>query len=258
MPLRDYLRNARRFASVVKQRPSRTAAGLAIPVFVLNLERAKHRRHYVVSHLHSFGIEPRIVTAVDGRALDLAELERQGIYNDQAAREAFRISLSPAMIGCALSHLNAYKMVVAEKIDVALIAEDDVLFHADLLAQLTVLLETLPPDASIVHLLSVCKDHERVNDHIVRFTMVPTMPVGATAYLITRQGAEKMLDNAFPIRYPADSYIGRSPRWGVAVYGAEPSVAEINNVFPSDIIPVKGFRSRAVRAVRETVLKLLD
>jgi hypothetical protein len=49
-------------------------------------------------------------------------------------------------------------------------------------------------------------------------------------------GAQLLMKNAMPIRYPADSLVGRGLRWGVETYGTNQPLTDINNIFPTQIM----------------------
>ncbi len=257
------LRNAARYASTVRRngahaRPANaSSSGLDWPIFVINLERSEHRRRFALNHLQSLGFEGRVFPAVDGRALDLGKLVSDGVYDDAVAKDKFSRSLSMPEIGCTLSHIRLYERMLSEGLDHAIVLEDDAMFVDDIVTRLPALIDALPADWDLVQLIYKCEDHEPAAPGVVRFRMQASMPVASAAYLIRRAGAEKMKANSYPVRYPADSFIGRSPRWGMQVYGAQPQLVTINNVFPSSIYGGRSLRARAGKRVKELVVRLL-
>jgi hypothetical protein len=115
----------------------------------------------------------------------------------------------------------------------------------------------MPQDCDLVQLIYACEDFEPAEPGFVRFRMERSMPVASGGYLIRRSGAVKMLESAYPIRYPADSLLGRSYRWGVNILGASPRLIEINNIFPSNILIERSFKQRATTLVRRVLLRLI-
>jgi glycosyl transferase family 25 len=262
MSLLHLLRNARRYARTVRQRSTRPGDGPlrqcgAFPIYVINLERSEHRRRFALNHLTALGLQGTIFPAVDGRSLGVEELEREGIYREEVAREKFSRSLSRAEIGCTLSHLRLHDMFVRSGADVALVLEDDAMLVDDAHSRLPAIMAELPDDWDLVQLIYACTDFEHVRGSIVRFRMHSSMPVSSSAYLIRRSGAAKMLNNGYPVRYPADSLIGRSPRWDVKVYGVQPQLATINNVFPSSIYTSHSLRARLGANIKASLVHLL-
>lgn len=261
MGIRHFILNAWRYTSAVRRGQSETAESRVLSarmaVFVINLERKPERRAFAIGHLKSHGLTPVIWPAVDARGLDLAELQRSGIYDDRVAHEKFSRSLSLPEIGCSLSHVRLYEHIVRADIPMSLVLEDDAMLVDDFTANLEALLGAVPESWDLVQLIYACKDYEQMNDHAVSFKMQTSLPAASAGYVVTRRGAEKLLSQAYPIHYPADSFIGRSPRWGLQVYGAMPQLVTINNLFPSDIAAIQSPKARAVKAVKDLVVKML-
>lgn len=229
-----------------------------IPVFVINLERNKERREFAMNQLQRLGFQPIIFPAVDGKKLNIEDLEKSGIYKDSVAHEKFSRSLSLGEIGCSLSHIYLYQKMVDENIDLAIILEDDAMFVDDAGDRILELLEGLPQDWDLVQMIYECKDYSTVSPGIVRFRSKNCIPVSSAGYLINYSGAKKLLDEGYPIRYPADSYIGRSPRWSTNVYGASPLLVKINNIFPSDIYKGKTFKSLLSNLVKSAFVRIFN
>ena len=181
-----------------------------------------------------------MVDAVDGRELKLDQLVADGIYNPEKADEAFSRQLSLPEIGCSMSHYNIYQKIVERNDPVSLVLEDDALLLPDFAEKLQFAYQELPQGWGLLNLNCPCERYERVGQSIVKYDGVGSLPVASSAYLISRLGAELMLDNTLPLRYPADSLVGRGLRWGVETYGVVPAITSINNVFPTQIQPPIG------------------
>src|SRR5437762_2800391 len=87
-----------------------------VPVFVISLARAQERRVSVSAHLRALGVAFDVVDAVDGQLI-LPEQRR--------ALQAEGIDYSAGVIGCYLSHMAVYRLILASQIRVALVLEDD-------------------------------------------------------------------------------------------------------------------------------------
>lgn len=239
-------------------RPNELAGLLQCPVFVINLERARHRREYILRHLASFGIEPRITRAIDGSTLDIPELERRRLYIDSVAHRTFSRSLSRAEIACSLSHVSIYRAMLEEDIAQAMVLEDDAMLVRDFTPLLERTLAEVPADWEVLQLFHNCNEQTAIGDIVVKFPGVSRLPVGAAAYLIRRSAAEKLLKHAIPISYPADSLIGRSHLWGVVLYGVARSVVTQNTIFPTDIFQHSTFGSKAIQAFKSVLIGLIS
>jgi hypothetical protein len=88
----------------------------AIPVFVINLPRATERRAAVERRMQAIGLAYEIVEAVDGRMLSPAELE---------VLCGPKRPFSPGEVGCYLSHMKVYRLIVERGVPVAAVLEDD-------------------------------------------------------------------------------------------------------------------------------------
>ncbi len=226
------------------------------PAYVINLERSPERRLYITSHLRSLGIEPTVVPAFDGKKLLLEEVIRDGRYNDEVSRRSFDRSLSMAEIGCGLSHLSIYQRMVRDGTPYALVSEDDAQFGPDARERIEAALKAAPADWSVIQLRFDCRHFEPPVDGLVRFKFGDSLPVAATAYLISQRAARVLAENALPIRYPADSLLGRVDQWGLQAHGVWPELVGVNNVFPSAIQGNRNSRFRASNFVKNLLLKV--
>lgn len=95
-----------------------------IPVFVINLKRNPERKAFMLQQLTHLGLKPEIVEATDGKTLSLEEEDR--LYARVHSRELIDYELRASEIGCAHSHARIYRRIVDENIAYALILEDDI------------------------------------------------------------------------------------------------------------------------------------
>ena len=93
-------------------------------VFVINLDRNADRLTFVSRQLAEQGVAFERFAAVDGRALDPAERKR--CYSHVRALLDRGYGLRAGELGCALSHVNIYRRMVAEGLEMACVLEDDV------------------------------------------------------------------------------------------------------------------------------------
>jgi glycosyl transferase, family 25 len=178
--------------------------------YVINLARSRDRRAYITSHLNKIGIGYELVTAIDGRDLDLAD--------PSMVAPSFRsyAALPAGSAGAAMSHITVYRKIIEDELDMALVLEDDVIVPADLDA----LADTVGKElvAAEVALLSVdSREHQIVKMSTrgavplasSRFLVLP-IDVGKTlsggAYIITREACERMIKCNLPIRSLADAW----------------------------------------------------
>lgn len=178
-----------------------------LKAYVINLEREIERRTQISAQLLAQGIPFSVFPAVDGRLLDEESVIRA--YDDAAARKSYR-EMSRGELGCALSHLDVYRQIAAERIDHALVLEDDARLGPEVAGVLKLLAAAIPARLPVVVLLS----------HVDKYTRWSSQPLGTTArlvrrygewwrahgYFVTRAAAAAMLENLYPVRCAADCW----------------------------------------------------
>jgi glycosyl transferase family 25 len=188
-----------------------TRAGEAprpLEIVVISLAGAEARRRLMRAQLEPPGMPPhRILDAVDGRRLEGPQLT--AVYEEAAALRHASRSLTPPEIGCAASHLAAYRHIVAQGTAVTLVLEDDALLGRLFLDVLERVVPMMNPGQPQAVLLS----------HVVRYSAWagrrvdkrhslyrPYEAYGAHAYVITLAGARAMLSALYPVRTAADDW----------------------------------------------------
>lgn len=109
-------------ANSTPTKPVHATAGL--PVFVISLPRSK-RRPIITGRLAQLRIPFRFVDAIHGSTLNDETIA--DIYDDARMRRRMGRSLTRNEIGCALSHREAYRQIIATGCEAAIILEDDAL-----------------------------------------------------------------------------------------------------------------------------------
>lgn len=192
------------------------------PVWVISLRRSTERRAYITNHLSQLGIPFEIIDAVDGRELSAAQLAES--YCANGARQTIGREMTAGEIGCALSHLQLYRRMVADDIEIALILEDDAQIQTSLTTLLARLAE-FPTDWQIVLL----QYYGGLISWWGRSKIAPKQRLGrfiwpafgTAGYLIRQETARQILDSAFPVYAPSDHWTGGFVL-DFAVYGTEP------------------------------------
>jgi glycosyl transferase family 25 len=176
--------------------------------YVINLARSVDRRAHITAELRKAGLDYEIITAVDGRDLELDD--PTVIDSSLLARNSFPAGTA----GCALSHLSVYQKIVADGLDEALILEDDVTLPADLGAiadavasHLTgaevALLNYGSPDTLK---MSLEGSVDLPSSRLLALPVDVSQLVNAAAYVITREACERMNERGMPVRANADDW----------------------------------------------------
>jgi glycosyl transferase family 25 len=250
------------------------------PVYFINLAGSTGRRARMERQLASWPGAVQRVEGIDGRRLGRLEL-----FNRQApVRTLLRHGrlLKPGEVGTFLAHQEVYRRLQASGADAAIVLEDDVA------VELTALQGLLPAIGGLTFPWDVILLHNHSDLHpdkpyfaplkalSDRFTLMGLLdePCSAGAYMITRQGAGKMLKIG-RFDSPADYWAWWGLRTGLQVFALDPVVARADRQFVSDIDAValrkpengkriswllrrsrKAFRNKVRKHCRETLQRL--
>jgi glycosyl transferase family 25 len=179
-------------------------------VYVINLARSLDRRAHIIAELKKTGLDYQIITAVDGRNLDLSD---PTIVDPSLATKT--VSMAGAA-GCALSHLSAYKKIIADGLDAALVLEDDVILPADLGSLADAVADQLVGAEVVLLNYSTpyppCRLSREGSIHLPSSRLLALSIdadqwiVSSSAYIITREACERMIKSMPPIRVPIDDW----------------------------------------------------
>ena len=176
--------------------------------YVINLARSLDRRAHITAELRKTGIDYEVITAVDGRDLDLHDSTL--IDSSLLARNSFPADTA----GCALSHLRAYQKIIADGLDEALVLEDDVTLPADLGTLVDAVAGHLTgAEVALLNYGSpnICKisvegSVDLPSSRLLALPIDVSHLVNAGAYVITREACERMNESALPVRANADDW----------------------------------------------------
>jgi glycosyl transferase family 25 len=179
-----------------------------VRAYVINLARSLDRRAYITAELDKAGLEYEIVSAVDGQALDLSD---PAVIDPSFVN---RIVFPAGSAGAALSHLRAYRQIIDDGLDAALVIEDDVMLPAGMVGLADAVAGQL--SGAEVALLSVdspepCRMSREGSvslpgQRLLALPIDVCQPRSGGAYVITREACERMVKCLLPIRVQADMW----------------------------------------------------
>jgi glycosyl transferase, family 25 len=187
-----------------------------VHAYVINLARSLDRRAHITGELKKTGLDYEIVTAVDGRELDLSDATLiDPALATQIGLPAGTVGgLSAGTAGAALSHLRVYQKILADGLDRALVLEDDVMLPADLASLAEAVADQL--SGAEVGLLSYDSPNpcqmspegatELSSGRVLALPIDIRQPQSAGAYVITREACERMAKSVVPVRVQADGW----------------------------------------------------
>jgi len=206
----------------------------SVPVYVINLARSRDRWDRLKSNADALSIDLRRVEAVEGKLLSPEELAD---FDDAGFRRWHGKIAMPAEIGCYFSHIRALERIVAESEPFAVIVEDDVSFtpaFRPFLERLTRL-----TDWDVVKLINHRTAAFRTfRDVDGRFSIGRCLhgPLGSSAaYVVTREGASKLLAAIRPMRVPYDVALERGWAGSYEFFTTDRPVVEFSDIAISTI-----------------------
>lgn len=210
-----------------------------IPIFVISLARSQDRRAAIEKQMAHLGLSFVFWDATDGKALD--DIAMVKVDPEQAERLCGH-ALSAGEIGCALSHIRLYEMMVSRGIERAIILEDDIYLHMHFKRIVEAALRSSSADIIFLHhgkaklwpWLSKLPEGYRLA-HYCRPSKSSTRGIISTAgYVLTLAGARQLLAHAYPVRMPADYLTGRLQWNRLRAAGIEPCCLDVE-LFKSTI-----------------------
>ena len=184
-------------------------------IFVINLNRRQDRWKWIEGQLkmHKLSKYARF-PAVDGQHVDLKACVRAGDLSTIGYErlclpdkdKIWGMDLTRGALGCALSHFQVWKRIVALSIDYSIVMEDDTELCPRFLTRFASISDNLPQGWDLLFLSGL--DTENMCRHMMtsdRLSLVPQMYKTTNMYLITRRGAERMLQQCTNLHFQLDT-----------------------------------------------------
>jgi glycosyl transferase family 25 len=195
--------------------------------FLINLPRSTKRRLVMEQRLDALGLPYTLVPGIDGRA----EWDRLANTVDTAAFSRLNgREVTPGDVGCYHAHLAVWRAFLDTSAGVALVMEDDVVFHPDFTAALAEAVRVrnhwdylqLNKIRAKQPLRQAFAGQWQLNAYLGPAT-------GTGAYLINRELAQRLLPRMMPIRRPIDHELDRSHVHQFRHYGLEPFPSHVDD-----------------------------
>jgi glycosyl transferase family 25 len=233
-----------------------------VAAYVINLDRSVDRWHDVRSQAAQLDIAIERVTGVDASQMGMPThlTDKNGTFVRSNGRP-----MLPQEYGCYLAHLRALATFLASDAELAIVMEDDVTLQADLFPRVEAIVNAAP-SAEVVKLLN----HRAVWFRTLARTSFGDLigrcafgPQGSAAcYLVTREGAEKLLREMNEIRFPFDLGLERGWETGIQVYTVRDNILSLSErALESQIADRAKYRSiklRGYRRIPTHILRLVE
>ena len=226
-----------------------------VPVFIISLLASEKRRNSCIEHCHSINLDPIWFKAVNGyEILENIKKEKDERFPPQdnefklLSSVTLRLALGQKVtvndqltageLGCALSHLRIYKKMIDEKIETALILEDDcellpafkdilpeILIHVKKWDIVQILHNSGIRDFFIKKTIRL-KHNAFINHEGMSF-LNPIfnrrrVSFITSCYFINLNGAKRLYQLGIPARLPADYLLGLVSFHGLRLYTLHP------------------------------------
>ncbi len=212
-------------------------------IFLINLDRASDRLALVEKQFRDLGLDFERLPAVDAKSTSEEILNKH--YSKSLNRKHYFTSLTKTEIACYMSHLKAMNKVIEEDLDYAIILEDDIVLY---------------PNFKYVHniIASIKEDWEYLKLQInqgrkkkitkrnpIEVASLPDVnfehiswskiPIGASAYVISKKAAKKFL-KTYPLVYrPADVDLQFPWEHKINITGISPELVGLNSTLESSV-----------------------
>ena len=200
--------------------------------YLINLPKNKDRLASMDTQLKKFGIDYESF-AIIGAELTKKELRNKVSFVRSYLAEGRRLTI--AEIGCTLSHLEAYRRILAGGLPYALILEDDVILEDDFPSALCDVKKKLDPNKPQVVLMSGMGLSQ--TDRESKLGCVRTKwATCCDAYCVTHKAAEVLIAQNYPIITVCDRYTRWIKRGLIEMYRYLPVTARQDQIgFKSDL-----------------------
>ncbi|MFD2173232.1 glycosyltransferase family 25 protein [Rhodobacter lacus] len=214
-------------------------------IWLINLPRDTGRRAAMEAQLSAMGLSWRLFEAIDGKARE-AELMTRA--DEAAYRRNMGATLLPGKLGVYASHLAVWEAFIASGQEIALILEDDVVFHEDFLDALKTALAgrdhwDVVRFNCIRAKLPVSQGRlgrYQLNAYIGPFT-------GNACYLIKREVAQKLLPGLWPQTRALDHELNRFfvhdyRQRGLEPFASHPEDGNVSTITGTGFAKVRKFK----------------
>jgi GR25 family glycosyltransferase involved in LPS biosynthesis len=201
---------------------------------VISLLSRNERRNTVSNTLTDHGIIFSFVDAINGNLIEYSTVE-QKLFTQTAFKY-----LSSGSIGCILSHSAALKKFIESNKEYCIILEDDIIIHERFRTDLESATSLIPSNFDLFYLASGIHPKLNLSGWVTSKLFVPLYPrSGQFAYLVSRKGAEKLINKIFPVKIVLggiDTIIGRLiTKNEIIAYHNYPNLLDVDLSIGSDI-----------------------
>lgn len=210
-------------------------------IFLINLDRSTHRLDDVKKSMSELGLVFQRISAIDGRTISNDEIN--AVYSNTLNNQFYHYNLTLGEIACYMSHRKAWKTFLDSGLDAGVILEDDIVLDplfSELQKPINALANSDFANWDVIKLAQPFKPKEAsLLENLGEFQLVnyKKPPMGGCGYLISREGAKKLLARV-PFFRPVDVDFQWQWETGAHVLGLLPYTVDNSHKHESDIIGI--------------------
>ena len=180
-----------------------------IKCFIIHLHRAAKRKKNVQTIISKLKLETEVIDAVDGNKLTFDEISKY-LSKKNLYRPNYPFKINNGEIGCFLSHRTVWKKIVDEKLDFALIFEDDIqIDYKNFEQSFKVGLNHIKKLGYIQFQTRKITNYALELDNVngIKILKPKTIPLRTSAQLISYDTALNLLNKSIKIDRPVDGFL---------------------------------------------------
>lgn len=221
-------------------------------VFLINLKSSKQRLFNSQQLLEAAGVDFERIDAVNGSQLSDSTID--SVYQFNRGADYYK-KLSKGEIGCYLSHQKAWQRIVEERLDFAVILEDDFAQCSNLGKSIEGL-QTLDCSWDYIKLAEHSRKRKVVFEWVqnqLKLCVYNKVPARTLAQAVSLQGAKKLLQHSRQIKRPIDIDLQYWWDKDITVFGLSKVPVTPNLTIKSEISELG--RNKSVRLSRVAQFK---
>ena len=202
-------------------------------IWLINLDRDEERRVAMEAQLHKLGLPYTRFPAIYGKD-HIEELSKR--VDTSAYARNMGSPILPGKMGCYASHIAVWEAFLASEDKVALILEDDVVFHDDFLDSLDLALAAADHWDTLRFNCIRAKmpiSQGRIGPYSLNAYVGPF--TGNAAYLLKKDVASRLLPSLWPQTRAFDHELNRFFRHDFRQFGLEPFSSHVDDGNESSI-----------------------
>lgn len=202
-----------------------------LPIFYINLDRDIQRRALLEAQLERLSLTGTRLPAVWWSDLD--ESKQSELYSAELNQKQYYTPLVNGEKGCYASHIAAWRQLLDSTAPAMVVLEDDVQVLKNFETALQAIAELEHP-WDMIKLMGrsgrekiYSRTHLIAGHDLIQYTRVPSF---TAAYVISRTGAQKMLQSRIPFGRPIDIDLRFWWENNMQIRGVYPPVVELAEI----------------------------